>query len=120
MLHFVEEEASVLELLGRIMPSVHLLEDSEFLFVWQKILAYRPQKLPQVPPPRILSGLELALVILAELYPAHKMLPWVEQVVLWDGEPAALPILCMGLFTIQQSLGEEDRERHQKTLQKAN
>jgi len=119
MLNFLEQEPLIIELLNRILPSIHLLDDSEFLFVWQKVLAYRPPKLPQVPPPRSLTNIELVLVVLAELYPAHKLIPWVENVVLWEGTPNNLPLLCMGLFTIRQNLTEEDRNLHEKVLRKA-
>ena len=119
MLNFLEEEPLVLELLNRLLPRIHELEDNEFLFVWQKVLAYRPSKLPQIPPPRNLTGIELVLLMLAELYPAHKLLFWVERVVLWEGTSANLPLLCMGLFTIQQNLTEQDRNLHHKVLEKA-
>lgn len=42
MLHFFEEEAYVQALLVHILPHLESLEDSEFLFVCQKMLAYRP------------------------------------------------------------------------------
>jgi hypothetical protein len=68
--------------------------------VYQRLLAYKPQKLPQVPTARNLKDIELVLVCLAELYPSHKLISWLDQIILWEGEQSNLTLLAMGLFTI--------------------
>jgi hypothetical protein len=57
---------------------------------------------------------------MAEVLPGDMMVPWVEQVPLWEGRLEGLAVLGMGVWTVYEKLGERERGKYRRVFEKAN
>ena len=117
-LNYLYEDRYIHPVLYMLYDKLNLLSDTSLTFVFQKILTYKPAKLPEPPEPHQLENNEMLLFLLSELYPPKKILKWLAKVPLWEDSGRGLVVISMAIFNIHNKMTKAEKELYSKEMAK--